>query len=141
MKYSKSAVPYYYELPEGFVVPSVYFPTPEVAPMGDTFSSYKFEFVWFVKFFHVNELQVYELAFDVLTAITTSRNLIPMIESDGAQANYGIRIKNPKLKKIDGTPSVLQLEISWKSSRPYTEIELLKIQGYKFTLIDKKMEE
>lgn len=32
--------PYYWDIPEGFVVPSVFFPQPELTPLGDTFASY-----------------------------------------------------------------------------------------------------
>ena len=36
--------PYYWDIPEGFVVPSVFFPQPELTPLGDTFASYAVEY-------------------------------------------------------------------------------------------------
>ena len=32
--------PYYWDIPEGFVVPSVFFPQPELTPLGDTFAPF-----------------------------------------------------------------------------------------------------
>ena len=43
--------PYYWDIPEGFVVPSVFFPQPELAPLGATFASYAVEYDWYIRFF------------------------------------------------------------------------------------------
>lgn len=43
--------PYYWDIPEGFVVPSVFFPQPELTPHGDTFASYAVEYDWYIRFF------------------------------------------------------------------------------------------
>ena len=42
--------PYYWDIPEGFVVPSVFFPQPELTPLGDTFASYAVEYDWYIRF-------------------------------------------------------------------------------------------
>ena len=45
-------VPYYHNMPESFIVPSVYFPVPEVSQNPDTMSAYGAEYTMFVNFFH-----------------------------------------------------------------------------------------
>lgn len=43
---SENPYPYYEEIPEGFLVPAVYFPVPEVETDNDTLSTYKLTYVW-----------------------------------------------------------------------------------------------
>ncbi len=52
-------IPYYHNMPENFVVPSVYFPSPEITFEPDTFSTYGADYNIFVNFFHSST----ELAF------------------------------------------------------------------------------
>lgn len=61
--------PYYYEVPEGFLVPAVYFPVPEIVSRGDTFATYALEYNWYIKFFHSSTLLSHEMALTALTAI------------------------------------------------------------------------
>ena len=44
--------PYYHNVPQGFLVPAVYFPPPEIISAGDTLLTYSLEYSWYVKFFH-----------------------------------------------------------------------------------------
>lgn len=48
--------PYYWDIPEGFVVPSVFFPQPELTPLGDTFASYAVEYDWYADLEQVFEM-------------------------------------------------------------------------------------
>ena len=110
--------PYYNEVPEGFVVPSVYFPPVEVSSAGDTFASFALEYVWFIKFFHVNTPLAQELALSVLSSIRSNRNLISLINDDSGDADGGgFRVRDPMVKKVD--LGVFQMEVSWRSLRPY----------------------
>ena len=54
--------PYYWDIPEGFVVPSVFFPQPELTPLGDTFASYAVEYDWYIKFFASTDEDAYASA-------------------------------------------------------------------------------
>ena len=54
--------PYYWDIPEGFVVPSVFFPQPELTPLGDTFASYVVEYDWYIQFFASTDEDAYASA-------------------------------------------------------------------------------
>lgn len=125
---SGNPAPYYYEVPEGFAVPAAYFPMPEISTEGDTFSTYAMEYVWFIKFFHSTTQDAYALALNALTAIKASKNLIPLINTDGEKTGAAIRLKDPKLNVIDS--GAVQLKIEWTSRRPYNAGEVSKMQTF-----------
>lgn len=116
---SGGAYPYYWKIPEGFMVPSIYFPEPEVASYGDTFTSFRYEYSWYVKVFSNNDQQAHNIALKIIDAIVSNRNLIPLVDETGEPLPYGVRIKNPEMKNIEDSPSAVQLYIRWQSSRPY----------------------
>ncbi len=101
------------------MLPSVYFPPPEVVSEGDTLSTYGIHYSWYIKFFAANKAGAYALAFQSLEAIRKARNLIPLMDEDGNTIGKGIRLLDPTLRSLDGSPGVAQLSITWESSRPY----------------------
>ncbi len=114
-----SPAPYYSDVPEGFSVPSVFFPQPEIASGGDTFLTYELEYAWYIVFFHKSAQDAYDLGLTALTAIKKARNLIPLIDETGAQIDDGIRLDDPKLKALDD--GAAQLTLTWRSRRPYED--------------------
>jgi len=112
-----SPAPYYHTIPENFLVPSVYFPTPEITSDGETFLTYRLDYVWYISFFHSTTQDAYSMALKALTAIKESRNLIPLISDTGATTGKWLRIRDPELKKVaDGA---YRLVIEFASRRPY----------------------
>lgn len=134
---SGNPTPYYDEVIEGFLLPSVYFPPPEVGSSGDTLATYALNYTLFVKFFHVDTRQAHENGLAVLTAIRAARNLVPLIDEDGKKTGRGFRLKDPSLKKVDGTPGVAQLELSWDSPRPYNATNAQKMMVYDLNMYGK----
>ena len=78
-----SPAPYYHNIPESFIVPSVFFPSPEIEFKPDTLSSYGSEYILYVNFFHSTTELAYELAMLVYHDIVRRRRLIPLIDSNG----------------------------------------------------------
>ncbi|MCD7891604.1 MAG: hypothetical protein LUG26_07665 [Ruminococcus sp.] len=120
--------PYYWEVQEDFLVPAVYFPTPEITTGGETFETYYMDYIWNIICFHKTEQQAYSLALDVLTAIKGNRNLIPLIEQTGERAEGNLRIKDPSLTVLDS--GAAQLTLSWTSRRPYNREQTEKMMSY-----------
>ena len=120
--------PYYWNVQEDFSVPAIYFPTPEIATGGETFSTYRMEYAWYIKIFHKTTEEAHALAFHVLTAKKRSRNLIPLITEAGERAAGGVRIDDPQLKMLDD--GAAQLSLGWVSRRPYDEETSQKMQTY-----------
>ena len=120
--------PYYWNVQEDFVVPAIYFPTPEILTGGETFLTYRMEYAWYIKIFHKTTEEAYSLALDVLTAIKRSRNLIPLITDTGERAAGGVRIGDPQLKVLDD--GAVQLSLTWVSRRPYYTEDSVKMQSF-----------
>lgn len=125
---AKNPSPYYWEVPQHFNVPAVYFPTPEIATGGETFLTYSVDYAWYIRFFHTTSQRAYADAFSVLTAIKGNRNLIPLISETGERAEGSIRVKDPKIKVLDN--GAAQLTIEWRSRKPYESEQAVKMQHY-----------
>ena len=111
--------PYYYSVPQSFVVPAAYFPVPEIDSDGETLATYGLDYAMYVKFFAKTKREAYNLGLTALTAIRSNRNLIPIIDAAGNETEKGIRIYDPSLKMLD--EGAAQLAVTWRSRRPYNE--------------------
>lgn len=127
LKSADNPQPYYTDIPQDFTVPSVYFPIPEITTCGDTFNTYGAEYDWYIKFFHSTTQAAYLLALKALTAIKENRNLIPLLDENGAKIG-GIRIKDPELRIAD--ECAVQLTIRFVSRRPYIQSNGPKSQDF-----------
>lgn len=133
---SNNPTPYYNEVPEGFLVPSAYFPVPEINSRGDTLATYALGYDWYIKFFHSEVSLVNQLAFNVFSGIKASRNLIHLIDEDGQELRKGIRIKDPSMKIIDNCTA--QISLSWDSYRPYNKREYEKMVVYDLNMYSRQ---
>ena len=124
--------PYYYNIPENFVVPAIYFPQPEISTRGDTLKTYALEFSWFVKFFGKDTQSAQQMAFAVMTALQRRKNVVPLIDAAGALTGRGFRMKDPSFRIADD--GVVQMTLTWDSSRPYFEEEAQKITDLKINM-------
>ena len=121
--------PYYWNVPQNFMIPAVYFPTPEIITGGETFLTYYVDFSWYINIFHKTAQQAYAIAHKVLTAIKEQRNLIPLISEDGSKIeNSWVRVNDPSVEIIEN--GTAQLTITWRSRRPYQYNEMQKIQSF-----------
>jgi len=125
--------PYYWQVKEDFVVPSVYFPEPVFTARGDTFNTYALEYDWFIKFFASTNAEALHHAATALNAICADRLLIPLIDEQGERTGKGLRLKDPKLEKVD--ENAYQLELRWDSHRPYNRQEYEKMLTYGLSFI------
>ena len=115
----EDVTPYYWEVPESFHVPAVFFPTPEIETHGDTLSSYEMAYTWFVKLFHKTDGEAQNLALTALTAIKRARNCIPLKNEDGSDAGHCFRVLDPSIKQVER--GAWQLQLRWESPRYYDD--------------------
>ena len=127
---------YYNEMPESFKTPSIYFPVPDVIARGDTMSSYALMYSWYVKVFDVRSNTAYQKAFEAFNALKQKRNLIPLINQDGTPAGEGIRVKDPKISKLD--TGVAQIQIDWDSIRSFDVAAAVKVMEISFEWVKKE---
>lgn len=126
---SENPHPYYWNIPQDFVVPAVYFPQPEIDTRGDTFSTYALNFSWFVRFFHKDNQLAHTMAFSSLTALQQNRNAVPIINANGNPTGKIFRMHDPNLRII--SDGVAQLHLRWDSPRPYRAEKSEKITVFR----------
>lgn len=137
LQHAGNPAPYYWRVPAHFMIPAVYFPSPEIDTGGDTFHTYFVDYRWYIKLFHTTEQTAYALGYAVVLAIRAARNLIPLLAADGtAIPNSWVRVNDPALKVIEFNAA--QLAISWRSRKPYNEKEAPLIQSFHFDTFAKQ---
>ena len=124
---ANNSEPYYSEIPMDFIVPSVYFPPPEVDTYGETFRTFRLRYYWNVKFFHQTVEDAYALAMGVLVAFKKAKHLIPLINENGEPTGEYLRVNDPSIKKLDDGAYHIKLE--WDSRRPYDNTESAYMQN------------
>ena len=135
LKNTENPAPYYYSVPQDFMVPAAYFPSPEVVSGGDTLTTYALDYSWFIKFFHKDTESAYELAHKALTTIKRMRCTIPLIDEAGESTGRSFRLSDPTLKPLD---HAAQLTIRWASRRPYYAVEAQKTKSFEINLHTKR---
>lgn len=128
------ATPYYYSVPQGFLVPAVYFPPPEIISAGDTLLTYSLTYSWYVKFFHKDTQKAQTLALATLTALQSRKNIVPLIDENGKATGRGFRMMDPLLKPLE---NAVQLTLMWKSPRPYNAGSSQKMMVYDLNMTAK----
>jgi len=129
--------PYYWNVPEGFIVPAMYFPVPEIESSGATLYDYALTYIMFVTVFAKESQDAHELAFLVLNAIKKRRGAIPLIDENGEYTGRIIRLGHPTSKIVEGKLGTVQLMLSWESPRSYHYEEQLKTRNPKFNIMRK----
>ena len=125
-----SAAVYYDTLPdEGFVVPAVYFPAPEVMARSSTLSAWAARYSWYIKIFAATARQAHELADKVVDELMTARRLVPLVGADGGFTGRTVRIDDPSVRTLNDTPGAAQLTITWDCCRDYFEPESTKVEN------------
>ncbi len=111
--------PYYYDVPECFQYPAMYFPQPEIITGGETFRTYWMRYAWYINVMCATTEDAHEKAWKVLTALKKRRNLVPLIGEDGKPDGKGLRLYDPTIQPID--TGVVQISLEWTSRRPYDD--------------------
>lgn len=125
--------PYYYEVPETFNFPAIYFPQPEITTRGETFRTYASEYVYYINILAETTEEAQERGLAALEKLKRARNLVPLLEADGTATGKKLRLKDPSLRKIDS--GVVQLTVEWTSRRPYNRTPAEAITGVHFDIM------
>lgn len=118
--------PYYWDVPQDFKRPAMYFPQPEIDTGGDTLGTYASEYAWYINVFADTTEEAHGIARRVLIALKRAKNYVPLLNGDGTESGKKLQLKDPSLKR--GDTGVAQLTIKWTSRRSYAEVEPPKMQ-------------
>lgn len=121
--------PYYHQQAKNFAVPSVFFPVPEKFSGSNSLSSYEVSYLWLIKIYATETQSAYEIASNVLEDIVSHRNLIPLYNMDGSLNGKTLRVKFPRLRKVE--EGIVQLQIEWSSIRGYHQDPAEKMTNFK----------
>ena len=122
--------PYYWEVPQSFMVPSVFFPTPEIDTAGDSLDTYEMAYTWLLKFFHKTDGEAQNLARTALIAIKNARNCIPLLNEDGTKVGKSFRLLDPSIRQVER--GAWQMEVRWHSPRYFSGDKSPTVQKFKF---------
>lgn len=120
MKYCYDRHPcqvYIKELPQGFKIPSLFFPPPFNFDSPDTTTSYKVSYSLPIKVFGLDSHDASQRANGIADEIRNKRNLIPMVDPDGNPTGQYIRLNKCEVKSID--KGVFQILLTWDSRYRY----------------------
>ena len=126
LQYAENPKPYYYDVQEGFEFPAMYFPQPEINTQGETFRTYRNEYVWYINVMCETTEEAHRKAFLVLDALKRGRNLVPLVDEQGEYTGEKLRLNDPSTKPID--TGVVQITLNWSSRRPYDAEAAEKMQ-------------
>ncbi len=128
--------PYYWNVPEDFILPAMFFPVPEIKTSGDTLRTYASGYSWYISVFAATTGEAHTIGMEVLTRIKRARNYVPLIDIDGGRIGKMLRLEDPLLQNVG--PGVAQITLKWTSRRPYDAPEPPKMQIPKFQFIQKE---
>ncbi len=120
--------PYYEEIPEGFLVPAVYFPVPEIETDNDTLSAYKLTYVWNISFIHRGTREAHDMALKVMEGLKKNRNKVKIINEDGSETEKSFYVKTSRIAETES--GTVQMTVEWESRRLYTMEAVLKMRRY-----------
>ena len=101
--------PYFDEVPEDFVVPSMYFPVPRVGSRRATLSSYCSTLSMECWFMAMDEWEAYRHASGVQHCLLRDGCAIPAVGQGGEPSGWSVHATDPEVRKIDGRTVRLSL--------------------------------
>lgn len=105
------------EVPKGFTVPSLYFPAPTSFDENDTNMTFIKVYSLSVKLFHEDSVIANDRAEMIADDIRSSKNIIPMVDPDGAPTGDFVRMS--RIETRIGDSGVATIVLQWESSYRY----------------------
>lgn len=118
------------EVPVNFEIPSMYFPPPRPTTSNDTNQTYMKSYVLSVKLFHIDSRRAYSEAESIVDAISSDRNVIPLLNENGTFAENYVRITNLDLRVDDSGVAIIV--VNWDSRYYYNKAKATAVEGVAF---------
>ena len=117
------------EVPENFVVPSLYFPTPFSFDGNDTNMTFRKTYSLAIKLFHKDAQQAFAEAERIADTVRRKRMLIPLINPDGSPNGQFMRITRIEERITDGVASI---GVTWDSRYHYDREDYIPLENIDF---------
>lgn len=120
MKYFYDLFPvmvYTEEVPQNFVVPSIFVPIPSIFNGNDTNMTFNKTFSLSVKLFHESSSKAFSEAERITNAVSSGRDLIPIVDVTGNKTSQFIRVNRIEARESDGGVAIIV--VNWNSNYFY----------------------
>ncbi|CAI6222321.1 putative protein YqbJ [Bacillus subtilis] len=121
---------YSQEIPQDFVVPSLYIPPASTVDGVDTVSTFQKSYVLNVKLFHKNAQKAHNEAERIADTLRSKRGLIPLIRESGENTGEFIRLSRIEIRISDDYASIV---LNWTSRYWYEREQHPSLENFDFT--------
>ncbi|MCY9097438.1 phage portal protein [Bacillus inaquosorum] len=118
------------EIPQDFVVPSLYIPPVSTVDGVDTVSTFQKSYVLNVKLFHKNAQEAHNEAERIADTLRSKRGLIPLIRESGEDTGDFIRLSRIETRISDDYASIV---LNWTSRYWYEREQHPSLENFDFT--------
>ncbi len=115
---------YFGEIPEGFAIPSLFYPTPETISRGYSTEGYEKESTIYLKVFDKTSMDSNHIAQQIVDGIMQAERNIPIYDDEGELIGRDFHIYTVNSRNVE--TGVTQIEISYKTQTTYVEPEVTK---------------
>lgn len=120
------------EVPENFVVPSMYFPPPFSFNSNDSLSTFRKTYSLSIKLFHKDSQQAYQEAERIADTVHQKRDIIPIIDINGNETGDFLQIRNIETRELES--GVAAIQVNWDSryfyeKEPYTPLQSVDVES------------
>lgn len=118
------------EIPQDFVVPSLYISPASTVDGVDTVSTFQKSYVLNVKLFHENVQEAHNEAERIADTLRSKRGLIPLIRESGEDTGDFIRLSRIETRISDDYASIV---LNWTSRYWYEREQHPSLENFDFT--------
>ncbi|MEG7381832.1 phage portal protein [Bacillus subtilis] len=118
------------EIPQDFVVPSLYIPPASTVDGVDTVSTFQKSYVLNVKLFHKNTQEAHNEAERIADTLRSKRGLIPLMRESGEDTGDFIRLSRIETRISDDYASIV---LNWTSRYWYEREQHPSLENFEFT--------
>ena len=106
-------------MPEDFIIPSLYFPPPETSLSGSALGSYSTKYSIYAKVFAKTKLEAVMMADSIAQGIMMKKCLIPIYNEDGTDSGEIFKMDPPDVRGVN--EGMAQITLIFRIIRAFTE--------------------
>ena len=108
-------------VPEAFVIPSLYFPSAEQVPSGSALNSYQLKHSIYAKVFALTRREAGELAGKIVEGIMDKQCRLPVFHEDGTDSGMILKLDPPTSWIVD--EGIAQVTLTYRLIRAFTSVK------------------
>lgn len=116
-----TGIQYFYDenVPENFMIPSLYFPTSEIDTNAVQLNGYNTKYSIYAKVFALTKREALELAEKIVQGIISNHCMLTIFNADGTKGTGLIKLETPSARVID--EGIAQITLNYRILRKCIE--------------------